>query len=352
MTTAQPRKSRPRKTFSAFGDIRRMPSDYEVVTHAQNWTMRKNRTSAFEQNPSSPPNLWFLTYRDHSPLQVEDWDLFRDPDALTYRTYVGLQAEAETKTGGVLEQYGDAGEDATLSPGQVSLLTKVFTPSRYLLHGMQQVEAYLGYLAPTSYVTNTAGFATADYLRRVTLVAYRTRELELAHPGAGAGSADLGVWERHEAWQPARKAMEKALVTYDWGEAFTAFNLVLAPTLDDVLLRQFKEVSRDNGDQESWLLSSYLEEDSIRRARWSGALARFALEQRSENDAVLRRWIDRWAPIADAAAAGLGTLLETLPERGRSAAEVESGARAKREEFLTGIFSGVDVSTGEERAGR
>ncbi|MEV5302968.1 hypothetical protein [Amycolatopsis methanolica] len=216
---------------------------------------------------------------------------------------------------------------------------------------MQQVEAYLGYLAPTSYVTNTAGFATADYLRRVTLVAYRTRGLELAHPGAGAGSADRGVWERHEAWQPARK-IEKALIAYDWGEAFTAFNLVLAPTLDDVLLRQFKEVSRDNGDQESWLLSSYLEEDSGRRARWSGALARFTLEHRPENDAVLRRWIDRWAPIADAAAAGLGTLLETLPERGRSAGEVESGARAKREEFLSGIFSGVDVSTGKERAGR
>ncbi|WP_267283431.1 Rieske 2Fe-2S domain-containing protein [Amycolatopsis methanolica] len=106
---------------------------------------------------------------------------------------------------------------------------------------MQQVEAYLGYLAPTSYVTNTAGFATADYLRRVTLVAYRTRGLELAHPGAGAGSADRGVWERHEAWQPARK-IEKALIADDWGEAFTAFNLVLAPTLDDVLLRQFKEV--------------------------------------------------------------------------------------------------------------
>ncbi|MEV5302967.1 hypothetical protein [Amycolatopsis methanolica] len=39
---------------------------------------------------------------------------------MTYRTYVGLQAEAETKTGGVLEQYAEADADATLSPGQVS----------------------------------------------------------------------------------------------------------------------------------------------------------------------------------------------------------------------------------------
>ena len=33
----------------------------------------------------------------------------------------------------------------------------------------------------------------------------------------------------HDGWQPARKAIEYALVSYDWGEAFTALNLVLAP---------------------------------------------------------------------------------------------------------------------------
>ena len=40
------------------------------------------------------------------------------------------------------------------------------------------------------------------------------------------------------AWQPARKAVERALCIYDWGEAFTAVNLVLRPTLDDLWLRQ------------------------------------------------------------------------------------------------------------------
>jgi len=332
----QPKKTRPRKTFSAFGDIRRMPSDYEIVTHAQNWTLRKNRTGAFEQNPSSPANLWFLTYRDKSPLQVDDWDAFRDPDALTYRTYVTMQAEAEAKTGGVLDEY--AGSDAALAPGQLALLTSLFTPSRYLLHGCQQIQAYLGYLAPTSYVTNTAGFATADYLRRVTLTAYRTRELQIAHPDSGAGTAERRLWENLDAWQPARRAVEKALVSYDWGEAFVALNLVLAPTFDDVLVRQFKEVSRANRDEESWLLLSFLQEDNNRRNRWSSALARFAVEQRPSNADVLRRWIDRWSPIADAAAAGLGELLETSPEHGRPASEVAAGAKATREAFHEPIF--------------
>src|ERR1700749_2069577 len=161
MTETPARKPRPRRTFSAFGDVRRMPSEYEIVTHAQNWTLRENRAAAFEQNPSSAANLWFLTHRDNTPLKAQDWDAFRDPDALTYKAYVNLQADAETKLRGVLEAHAEAGADA----------------ARFLCHGMQQAEAYIGYMAPSSYVTSAAGYATADFLRRVTTIAYRTREL-------------------------------------------------------------------------------------------------------------------------------------------------------------------------------
>ena len=190
MTETPPRKPRPRRTFSAFGDVRKMPSEYEIVTHKQNWTLRTNRAAAFEQNPSSAPNLWFLTYRDNSPLQASDWDGYRDPDALTYKAYVGLQSEAEAKVQGVLEAHADAGSDAALSPEAVALLAHLFTPSRYLCHGFQQVEAYVGYMAPSSYITNAAGFSTADFLRRVTTIAYRTRELQISRPDSGVGSAE------------------------------------------------------------------------------------------------------------------------------------------------------------------
>ena len=116
MTETPARKPRPRRTFSTFGDVRKMPSEYEIVTHAQNWTLRHNRAATFEQNPSSAPNLWFLTYRDNSPLQAENWDAYRDPDALTYKAYVNLQAEAEAKVRGVLEAHAEAGADA--DPGR------------------------------------------------------------------------------------------------------------------------------------------------------------------------------------------------------------------------------------------
>jgi toluene monooxygenase system protein E len=351
MTETPARKARPRRTFSAFGDVRKMPSEYEIVTHKQNWTLRAGRAAAFEQNPSSPPNLWFLTYRDNSPLQADDWDGYRDPDALTYKAYVGLQSEAEAKVQGVLQAHADAGSDGALSAGAVALLAHLLTPSRYLCHGFQQVEAYIGYMAPSSYITNAAGFSTADFLRRVTTIAYRTRELQIARPDSGIGSAERSLWEANPAWQPARKAVEYALASYDWGEAFTALNLVLGPTLDDVLLTQLGEVARVNGDDLTWLLTSFLAADAQRRGRWSHRLAEFAVSQRAGNRDVLGKWVTRWSALADDAAHGLGQFLESLPEQGRSAADVAEHARVAREGFLAALLDPAGAEAGGGAAG-
>src|SRR4029077_19009440 len=103
-------------TSSSLGQLGRIPSEYEVVTHALNYTTRPNRTSALESNPTTAANMWYLTYRDKSPLQADDWLGFRDPDELTYRAYVTMQDEQETIVEGVLDEYGPAGHDATL-PG-------------------------------------------------------------------------------------------------------------------------------------------------------------------------------------------------------------------------------------------
>ena len=340
MTDTPAKAPRRLRTWSAFGDIRRRPSDYEIGTLNQNWTMRAGRKAPLEQNPSSPANMWMRAYRDESPLQVPDWESFREPDSLTYRSYVTQQNEQETKVAGVLEQFASVDSDADLSTPALATLARVFTPSRYLAHGAQQVLAYIGLMAPTGFITNPAALSTADMLRRVTLLAYRTRELQLAWPDAGYATGERAIWEDDEAWQPTRRAVELALTSYDWAEAFTAMNLVLLPTLDDVLLRQLGELAKAGGDQLTWLLTSFLRRDVDRRERWSGALAAFAINANAANAAVLRGWVDRWAPRADEAAHALGTLLSTLPEHGRQAGDVAAQAAAARGRLLAGAGLG------------
>jgi toluene monooxygenase system protein E len=237
----------------------------------------------------------------------------------------------------VLDQYGEFGADSQLPARQIEILAKVLAPQRYLVHGFQQAEAYIGFIAPNSYVTSAAGYANADFLRRVSTIAYRTRALQIAHPDSGIGTNERAIWENDPAWQPAREAVERALITYDWGEAFTSLNLVLAPTLDNVLVHQLGDVSRANGDEQEWLIGRLLGADEARRDRWSSALARYALEKRPANEKPLQKWIAKWSEIADRAAAGLAPLL------GKPEAEVLANARAAREKLHSGIFAKAEV---------
>jgi toluene monooxygenase system protein E len=337
---AEPR----RRTWSAFGDVRRVPSEYEIVTHDTNYTSRSNRQAALEQNPSSAANLWLLTYRDRSPVRVDDWLGFRDPDQVTYRGYVTSQSQQETAVTRILEEYAAAPRDSGLAPGWRATLAGLFAPARFPFHGLQMCTAYVGQMAPSSYITNCAAFGAADLLRGVSLMAYRTRELQRTYPELGFGVEDRRRWEQHPAWQGTRKAIELALAAYDWAESFTAVNLVLRPTLDDLWLRQLADVARANGDDETWLLLSNLQADARRCRRWSEALAKYALQKRPENASVLGKWVAKWAPRADDAVAGLASLIATLPERPSS----EQEARARAVRARTSLLEEIGIIEGSQ----
>lgn len=328
MKEAKSAKVKRLRTWSAFGDIRRVPTEYEIGTHDMNYTLRKGRAAAFESNPTTPANMWYLTYRDKSPVQVDDWNDFRDPDEMTYRKYVTLQDEEETVVEGVLDEYAGVEHDAKTPRRWLDALAQTFVPTRYLVHGLQMTQAYLGTIAPSSYVTNCAAFSAADLLRRGSEVAYRTRQMEMAQPDCTLIGDARKIWEQQADWQPARKAIETALIAYDWAECLTAVNLVLRPALDEVLLRQLAKVARDNRDELTWLLLTNLVKDSERAIRWSTALTRFAIERRPENRKTFQRWVDRWTPRADKAVQGLAAMLAQLPEFGQPEAVTVDAALA------------------------
>lgn len=114
-------------------------------------------------------------------------------------------------------------------------------------------------------------------------------------------------------WQGLREMVERALVTYDWGEHLVGINLVLRPTVDEILIRQLAKVAEVNGDELTWLLLGNLGQDTDRAVRWSSALVRFAVEQRAENAEVIRAWVDKWSIRAELAATGLVDLLAEAP---------------------------------------
>jgi len=323
-----------RRTWSAFGDIKRRPSEYEIVTHKLHYSMRPGRDAPYEASPAAPMNLWFSTYRDESPVQAEDWDGFRDPDQYTYREYCARQDEKEVVVRELCSEFHDRGHDSTFGKEWVKTLRTVFTPARYPLHGLQLMAAYIGQIAPSSYITNAACFEAADYVRAVCVVAYRTRELQIAHPKAGFVDGEQATWETEPAWQPVRKVIEEALVAYDWAESFAALNLVLRPTLESVLYRTFSEVASNNGDELTSLLLANLSDDNERAGRWSAALCNYAIEANKSNATALGTWVDKWSPAADEAAKSIATMLATLPVNKADTKKAVAAAKGARAAML------------------
>ncbi len=277
------------KTWSSFGKLGRKPNEYEIVTHNMNHTFG-GEGLPLEMGPDVHGNVWLREHRDAHVFGVRDWNAFRDPSELTYRKYCHDQDEQETYVDGLLRDFTEVKKsDAALSEGALEFLQLAMSPCRYLGHGEQMLAAYIQQISPSAYVGNCASFQTADALRRVQRVAYRTKQLDNAHPLRSFGRSERTVWEKDPDWQPIRKAIELLLVQYDLDRAFVGFQLVVKPIVDNLFLDQFAVVARSLGAEIDALISANLLVDSQRSNRWAIALTRYIQQQNPNSHDTLRR---------------------------------------------------------------
>jgi toluene monooxygenase system protein E len=326
--TAIPRPRRLR-TWSAFGELGRRPTEYEILTHGMNHTMG---ATPLELGPDVPGNRWLREHRDGIGLTVSDWDAFRDPDAVTYGAYVAMQDDQETYVEGLLERYDREDHDERLTPQALGYLSQALTPGRYLAHGQQMLSAYVQQLAPGSYIATCATFQTADQLRRVQLIAYRTTQLQRTHPGASFGTGERATWQRHPLWQPVRAAVEQALVAYDWDEALVATQLVVKPVADLLFLHQLShELATGQSTLDSLILDN-LWLDAQRSQRWTTALVRMLVGADPGNRAVLQGHLTAWTPRGRAMVAAASELCAA--PTGRPAAAIASDVEQQWQELV------------------
>lgn len=326
-TPAEPKQLR---TWTHLSGRRRKPSEYEIVSTRLHYHT-KNPEIAWELDPGLPMNEWYRRYRSGSRLRHPDWDVFRDPEELVYRTYNVMQNEQEVYVEGMLDAHDDAGHDSRLDRDWVPVLKRLYTPSRYLAHTVQMASAYLSQMAPASTITNCSTFQAADAMRWLSHVAYRTRQLAEAWPETNFALSERNSWEEDEAWQGFRELMERVLVVYDWGETFVALNLVAKPAIDEAVLRRLPLAAASHGDRLLPLLAASALRDSERSWRWSGALVRLALE--NGNRPILKEWIDKWLPLGSRAVEAFSS---ALPASTRAATDATGALSARLTEIDLG----------------
>lgn len=293
-------RRRPRKkTWSSLGEMAGRPNEYEIVTHNMNHTTRGD--GPLEMGPDVHGNVWLRKYRDDIAIKVGNWEAFRDPDRVTYHSYVKMQDEQEAHVDNLLASFTkEDTSDGRLSNECLQLLRMAMTPCRYLAHVQQMLSAYLQQIAPTAYIGNCAAFQVADQLRRVQRIAYRTRQLGTEHPSHGFGSGERETWEGEASWQPVREAMEKLLLVYECDEALVAFNLIIRPVCDNLFVNQLSQAARAGGDELDALILANIYRDCERHNRWTVEVMKFIIAEDAANRDVLRDYASKWNSHAEA----------------------------------------------------
>lgn len=317
--------SKPLKTFSHLAKQKRRPSEYEIVSTNLLWSTADPK-APWAMSPTVPLSKWYIKYRNQSPLTHGDWNAFRDPEQLVYRTYNMMQDGQEAYVDGLLNDHNKNEHDKGLSRHWLETLRQLYTPGRYVLHAVQMGSAYLVQLAQSSTIENCAMFQAADQLRWVQRVAYRTKELANAHPALGFGTTERKSWEDDSAWQGFRALIEKTLIAYDWGEHVVALNLVAKPAIDEAYVRQLGQAARRHGDTLLGLLNDAQLIDADRSRRWTKAFIDFVLKD-GDNRSVLDGWLKKWAPLGDQA---IEAYCAALPESPEAAGEAKRAVREWR----------------------
>jgi toluene monooxygenase system protein E len=298
------------KTFWHLLPQRRMPSEYEIVTSKLLLNTGEGFTGKrFELDV--PLREWYEQYQQGCPLACSSWEKFRDPRETTYTKYTELQMEKEIFVDCIFEEIEANGYDRELQPQWVQTLATLIAPFRYPSHALMMIAAYVAQMAPGGRIVVAATFQAGDEARRVERLAYRVRQLQLAYPGFAADSKAL--WEQDPRWQPLRRFIERLLVTYDWGEAFVALNLVLKPMIDDLFLKRMSDLALGHDDHLLGQIFYSLGEDCQWHRQWSQALTQTAIEDTPANRQLIQSWIDKWYLGAVRAVDAFSSLFEGKP---------------------------------------
>lgn len=305
------RSEKKLKTYSMLQTGRRLPSNYELVSSRLHYHYPHN----FELSNENPVSKWYYQYRESSPLQAHDWEAFADPRSTTYRGYNELQNDKETVVDGLLREIDESNYDDELAAEWVTFLHRWYGAWRFPVHGLEMISAYVGQMAPVSRITNAGAFQSADEMRRIQRIAYRSAQLNARRGGCEPGE-QKAFWEDGEPFQAVRELIERALIAYDWGEAFTVLNLVIKPHLDRLLNEELAGVlAATNGDTMLREIHFSLNEDALWHREWSRELARVAIADTPVNADRFAAWVDEWRPRAVAAVESYVSVFEQAPVR-------------------------------------
>jgi hypothetical protein len=274
-------------------DKRRL-TEYEEVTRLLQWH------EPFHIDGGRPSQT---VWTDNSTtLSCSDWEAYRTPDKLYYRTYTTRQARAGRS---VATAFGFAENDkqlASVDPARVALMRDVVGALQYPDWGLCVSHQNTTRFALSSWIAGATSFMMFDELRHAQMYG----RLALAYGEHHEGFDDQRpAWMEAPRFQPTRRLIEEVMATLDWGKAIIFGDLFFEPLNTAAAHALLTTGSLSAGDGLTPFICSSIEDDKVRHRESAAAFMRLVCEDEAYGPAnrdLIGDWVAELLPRALAAA--------------------------------------------------
>jgi phenol hydroxylase P1 protein len=271
-----------RKTWTWLSGRKRPPGEYEELSTGMQWA-----------TPSLMRTV-IGTWDPDSTVLRADWNQFRDPAGLYYRTYVTGQDAVERSLDSVFAVAKEADFITGLDPAWRESLTCLVGAMSFAQWGIAMAQQHVQRFCLSPTIAQSSQLQVMDKLRNAE------RDLEWYDLLVGEDAPEDAVrteWTQAPAMQPLRKYIEEALIVADWAEVIVAINLALAGVLEPFLREVYIRGGQTHHDFVTSALGSSIAKDSKRHVQWTDAFVKFCLAEEG-NAAAIGDWLDRFLPAA------------------------------------------------------
>jgi propane 2-monooxygenase small subunit len=275
-------------------DGKRRLNEYEEVTRLLQWH------EPFHVDGGRPSQkVWS---DDSTELRCSDWEAYRTPDKLYYRTYTTRQARAGRSVATAFEFAEQDKQLANVDPARVDLLRNVVGVLQYPDWGLCVTHQQTTRFALSSWIAGATSFMMFDELRHAQLYG----RLALAYGEHHDGFDDpRPAWMESPRFQPTRRVIEEVLATLDWGKAIVLADLIVEPLHTAAAHSLLTTGSLAAGDGLTPFVCRSIEDDKVRHRESAVAFLRLLTEDSAHgehNRALISAWVSDLVPRAHAAA--------------------------------------------------
>jgi propane monooxygenase small subunit len=303
----------PERSFQWYTPKKRRATLYEDVTVDSQPSVHRHLNRGWPVHFEDGRGLWS---DDSTALRSTDWYEFRDPGQMWERTYYQAGAAYEQLIESAVRTARRERAFDDFTPEWVEFLRKHLQTPAFVEHGVWLALASAARDTLADTVTHCVAIEAAMKQRQAQAYLLYGMDLE---DQFGEFSVDRAREEflNDEAWQPARRYVERLRATPDWGERLFATNVCFEPVFGLLVRRELLMRSvRFNGDILTQSLSHVAQLEWEWARDWTIELVKFVLddaEHGEANRAVLSAWLADWQPLAEESAEGMRAVFGELP---------------------------------------